>query len=110
MVKYIDTLFILHNRASPYFPDCDAVADAIEGDDALAKNIRAHTAWLSFDVMGSERPVRDQYDLIGTVLGELAPEETIALFVVEKGILIRFDSERKKQLKGPNTLQGLGFE
>ncbi len=111
MVKYIDTIFLLHNRASPYFPDSDAVARAIEGDDTLADNVSTHTAWLSFDSLGSdERSTSEQYDLIGAVLAELAPEETIALFVVEKGILIRFDSERKKQLKGPNTLQKLGFE
>ena len=102
--------FILHNVPSSYFPDSEAVANAIQGDDGLAQNVRDHQAWLSFDVLGSGKPLSEQYDLIGPVLAEIAPEQTIALFVVEKEVLIRFDAERRKQLRGPDVLKELGFE
>jgi len=102
--------FILHNVPSSYFPNSEVVADSIQGDAGLAQNIRDHKAWLSFDVLGSERPLSEQYDLIGPVLAEIAPKQTIALFVVEKGVLIRFDSERREQLRGPDTYKKLGFE
>ena len=102
--------FILHNVPSSYFPDSEAVANSIQGDDGLAHNVRDHQAWLSFDVLGSAASLSEQYDLIGPVLAEIAPEQTIALFVVEKEVLIRFDAERREQLRGPEVLKKLGFE
>jgi hypothetical protein len=103
-------MFILHNVPSSYFLSSEIAANAIQDDDVLAQNVREHQAWLSFDVLSSERPLSEQYDLIGPVLAELAPEQTIALFVVEEEVLIRFDAERRKQLRGPQTLNRLGFE
>ncbi|MEI8194478.1 MAG: hypothetical protein WCI73_01070 [Phycisphaerae bacterium] len=103
-------VFNYHNIPSAYFPDSDAVARYIRGDDDLANNVRYHEAWLSFDVVTSTRPLCEQYDLIGSVLAELAPEQTVALYVVEREVLIRFDTERREQLKGPNTFHKLGFE
>lgn len=102
--------FILHNVHSAYFPDSNAVARAIHGDDILAHAVCNHSAWLSFDVIGGQRSLAEQYDLIGPVLAELAPPQTIALFVVQKEILIRFDPERRNQLRGPAVLKKLGFD
>ncbi len=110
LVKGEDTMFIFHNRAEPYFPDNDAVAATIEGDDELASAIRAHSAWISFDSLSSEKSEKELYNIIGNVLSRLAPKNASALFIPDRGTLIKFDENRRKQLAGGNALVDLGFD
>ncbi|CAN5272883.1 hypothetical protein BH23VER1_BH23VER1_29010 [soil metagenome] len=110
LVKVDETTFIFHNRAEPYFPDKEAVAGTIEGDDELASAIRAHSAWISFDSLSSENSEKELYNMMGSVLARLAPKNASALFLPDRGTLIRFDENRRKQLAGGKTLRDLGFE
>lgn len=110
LVNGDETMFIFHNRAEPYFPDNDAVAATIEGDDELASAIRAHSAWISFDSLDSEKSEKELYNMMGSVLARLAPENASALFFPDRGTLIKFDENRRKQLAGGNALVDLGFD
>ncbi len=110
LVKGDETMFIFHSRADPYFPDNEAVAATIEGDDELASAIRAHSAWISFDCLDSEKSEKELYNMMGSVLSRLAPENASALFFPDRGTLIKFDESRRKQLAGGNALADLGFD
>jgi hypothetical protein len=112
MVKARGSMVIIHNNSSPYFSNSGAVANCVEGDDLLASAVRSHAGWMSVDVIGSDESDDEQYDTIGMLLAELAPDDgsAVALFVPEEGVLIRFDESRRKQLRGPSTMSLLGFE
>ena len=112
MVKARGSMLIVHNNPGSYFEDADAVANAIQGDDLFASAVRAHSGWMSTDIISSDDGYQEQYDTIGKLLAELAPNggKAVALFVPDRGVLIRFDENRRMQLRGPNTLVSLGFD
>jgi hypothetical protein len=105
------SMLMIYTNPSQYFDDPNTIDSFIESDNRLGSIVRDHVAWLSIDVIGSDASEDEQYDTIGALLAALAPADgtSVALFVPQKRVMIRFDERRRVQLEGPKTLSLLGL-
>jgi hypothetical protein len=108
MIKTPDSLLLLHSVPMPYTEAGD-LAESIKNDEPLKSGLKRHRAYLSLAVIDSSLSRKRQYNLIGTILSELAPQDTVALYFPNRFVVIGSDPERLTQLKGPDTLKQLDF-